>query len=987
MPDSKVKRVLILEDNQDDADLMIYYLNKSGQLFQSKVIKEKNEFKKIIEEDTFDVIVSDYNLIGFNAQEALEIANEHNYNVPFIICSDAIGEHLAIKLLKDGIRDILEKKNMQKLPNVISREIESHELLEQKKKAEETLRSTLESLEYKIEERTKELQAAYKDIKDSEERYHRILSSIHDIVYSVDIKSKEFVYLSPAFERILGYTWDDIKTMGGREKFLSSIIQKNKFSEQLDFLLEISKKHSDTNRIWVAWFKCKDGSLVCLEDKWTPYYENGTLVRTDGILRNITDRVLTEANLKVSEDRINSVYLLKQLATFEEEDIYNFALSEICRLTQSSISFFYKVDKKELGMVVLSQGGPEEFDQESEKIFKDNMLRYVSQFASIKEPKIDNTDHIIPVNSKKIVLSNILAVPIVENGEVKAVTGIANKFEEYNDSDVLEVDLYLNEMWKLIIHKKSEEKLRKLSAVVEQSPVAIAIADLLSVTEYVNPKYTEMTGFTIDEVVGKTLFNNDENIIDGTKYLEIMEALADKRGWKGELQNYKKNYEIYWESVTITPLKNSMAETTHYIMIKEDITERKNVQQQLDNERDEQRTALSLIAEGVIKTDTNNVVLNCNKTVEDIFGYSNEELFGININDFFEKIELRQEKENVYSKHNNSPMVFEKILESKKSGRFRGISKNKGNKIIIIDFTYLKDKNNENLGKIYIIKDLTDIILMEQQINLSQKLESIGSLAAGIAHEINTPLQFVGDNNRFLQESTVLICETIEDYLNICNGNSHPENMIKRIPEVVAEELIYIKSEIPKAIHQSLEGIERVSKIVRAMKDFAHPGGSMKNESDLNHNIEVTVNISRNKWKYVADIQLDLDPSLPKVNCYIDEVNQVILNLIVNSAHAIEEKNIGTGREKGVIGIKTRLEGDNALIMINDDGIGIPREYIDRIYDPFFTTKEIGKGTGQGLAISHDIITKKHNGKIIVESEPGLGSTFSVYLPIEGEQK
>jgi len=189
---------------------------------------------------------------------------------------------------------------------------------------------------------------------------------------------------------------------------------------------------------------------------------------------------------------------------------------------------------------------------------------------------------------------------------------------------------------------------------------------------------------------------------------------------------------------------------------------------------------------------------------------------------------------------------------------------------------------------------------------------------------------------------------------------------------------------VPKAIRQTLDGVARVATIVNAMKYFSHPGDEAKTPADLNKAIESTLIVSRNEWKYLAELETDLDPGLPLVPCLQGEVNQAILNLVVNAAHAIEESRGGrtTGR-LGRIRVETRQVGREVRISVSDDGMGIPPGIRDRIFAPFFTTKAVGKGTGQGLAIVHAVVVEKHGGRITVESEPGTGTTFNLFLPLE----
>ena len=193
-------------------------------------------------------------------------------------------------------------------------------------------------------------------------------------------------------------------------------------------------------------------------------------------------------------------------------------------------------------------------------------------------------------------------------------------------------------------------------------------------------------------------------------------------------------------------------------------------------------------------------------------------------------------------------------------------------------------------------------------------------------------------------------------------------------------DLEYLEAEIPKAISESLDGISRVSEIVNAMKEFSHPGAQSKTNIDLNHAIQTTLTVARNEWKYNAEMEVDLSANLPLVPCLPGEMNQVFLNLIVNAAHAIEEKFSGKGT--GRIKIKTQQEGNWVIIRISDNGNGIPENIRNKIFDPFFTTKKVGKGSGQGLAIAHSVIVNKHQGELNFESEVGKGTTFIIKLPI-----
>ena len=284
-------------------------------------------------------------------------------------------------------------------------------------------------------------------------------------------------------------------------------------------------------------------------------------------------------------------------------------------------------------------------------------------------------------------------------------------------------------------------------------------------------------------------------------------------------------------------------------------------------------------------------------------------------------------------------------------------------------------------------KALHDLQLTQTRLLQAQKLESVGQLAAGIAHEINTPAQFISSNITFLEEAFVDVKHLIDTFLKVLRTIAQGSAIIEtgREAEKLLEELDwdYLEQEIPTAIQQSKEGIKRVATIVKAMKEFSHPGSKEKAFYDLNKILETTITVASNEWKYCAEIVTHFDANLPKVFCLADEIGQVFLNILVNASHAIASKNPNSS-EKGKITISTsRLDQEHVEICIEDTGIGIPEDIRARVFDPFFTTKIVGKGTGQGLAISHDVIENKHNGTLSLTSETGKGTVFTIQIPLQ----
>lgn len=278
---------------------------------------------------------------------------------------------------------------------------------------------------------------------------------------------------------------------------------------------------------------------------------------------------------------------------------------------------------------------------------------------------------------------------------------------------------------------------------------------------------------------------------------------------------------------------------------------------------------------------------------------------------------------------------------------------------------------------------------MELELRQAQKLESVGRLASGIAHEINSPVQFVSHSCTFLDEASQGLIELVlarrVAVEKLVRGELTVPQLVEQLR--VADERADIDdliTSMPEASKLVLGGLERVTAIVRAMKEFAYADQPHQTPSDLNRAIQNTLTVTNNEYKYVADTQLTLG-TLPPVMCHVGEINQAIVNIVVNAAHAIEDAHRGTSK-RGSIAISTFVEGTDAVISIADNGCGIPNEIVEKIYDPFFTTKEIGRGSGQGLAIARAVIVEKHHGRLDVTSKVGIGTTFTIRLPIDGLQ-
>lgn len=393
---------------------------------------------------------------------------------------------------------------------------------------------------------------------------------------------------------------------------------------------------------------------------------------------------------------------------------------------------------------------------------------------------------------------------------------------------------------------------------------------------------------------------------------------------------------------------------------------------------EENKQLLSAISSILIGISINDRITHWNETAEIVFGIPIDQAIG---KSFFEcdiKWDWERIKEGI-------TICLGKSQKTRLDD-IRYIRKDRTAGELGITLTPILGKDNQKAGLLLVGSDISERKLMERQLLQIQKLKSIGELATGIAHEINTPTQYVGSNIRFIQAqigSIQRIWQRLDPLIKaIKQGKIEPE-IISSLEGIVKEtDFDYLIKEVPLALQQSLEGIEHITEIVSAMNEFSHPGYGEKTLTDINHIIESTILVARNEWKYVAEMEVDLDPDLPHVQAFPGELIQAILNLLVNAADAIADV-VGDGSQgRGKIVVNTRLDRDWVEIRVKDDGIGIPDEIQDLVFDPFFTTKDVGKGSGQGLSITYNIIVERHGGSIDFKSEYCKGTTFIIRLPV-----
>ncbi|MFC1783117.1 ATP-binding protein [Planctomycetota bacterium] len=527
--------------------------------------------------------------------------------------------------------------------------------------------------------------------------------------------------------------------------------------------------------------------------------------------------------------------------------------------------------------------------------------------------------------------------------------------------------------------KKTEEKLRESenekTLVLDNTSEIIAYHDTNHNLQWANKAYLKATGLSLQELKGQKCYLawGLDRLCNNCPVTKAVEA-----GEPQEAELTPQNQEHWppnqgsWISKA-APVRDSTGSIIGAIEIAYDITERKQTEEEIKSLKQQMEYILGATKTGLDIIDSQFNIKYIDPEWKKVYG----DTTGRKCYEYFmDRDEVCPGCGIVKALETKSITVTEEILVKENHRPTQATT-----------IPFQNDEGEWLAARVNV--DMTEHRKMEVQMRQVEKMQSIGQLASGIAHEINTPTQYIGDNINFLQESFKDILRLLSEYEQMRKQAEYgtvDSELLYNIQDAMKEiDMGYLTEEIPKAVQASLEGVGNVARIVQAMKEFAHPGASEKTAADINQAIESTITVTRSRWKYIADLETDLDPELPPVHCLIDELNQVMLNLIVNAADAITDK-LGEGSEnKGMISISTRRDAEWAEIRVADNGSGIPEKIRERILDPFFTTKEIGKGSGHGLAIAYSIIVNKHGGTLIFETEMGEGTTFIIRLPIEAD--
>ncbi len=528
------------------------------------------------------------------------------------------------------------------------------------------------------------------------------------------------------------------------------------------------------------------------------------------------------------------------------------------------------------------------------------------------------------------------------------------------------------------------DQLQRLDLTISGAGLGVWDWNLHAGSVRFNSLFARILGYSTDELVPTRKFW--ESLIHPEDQTEAQQRLDAHM--RGSTPDYRCEYRLRskqgrWQWVQVCGRiveRDVNGNPVRMAGVHVDIAKLKEMESQLRASESKMRMIFDAALDAVFSLDEKGIITDWNLQASNIFGYERREAIGKWIKD------VLFADQDIVKTHSWDCFQSEFKASTDLGRRFETYVANKAGRILTVEVAITSIQHNGEHAFSVFMKDITQQKQLESQVAQTQRLESIGQLASGVAHEINTPVQFVNDSVYFVREGVqdlFRFVDQLQALITECQEGKPVTDLVADAKEAESDaDLEYLSDQIPKALDRSIEGLSRVAEIVRSMKEFAHQGTGQMNAVDLNHSLMSTLIVAKNEYKYVADIETDLG-DIPEVICLGAEMNQVFLNLVVNAAHAVADVVQDSGR-RGIIRITTKQVEDKVEISISDTGGGIPEKIRDRIFEPFFTTKGVGIGSGQGLTLAHNVVVKKHGGELKYHTEVGRGTTFYIRLPIDG---
>ncbi|MBU2549551.1 MAG: PAS domain S-box protein [Proteobacteria bacterium] len=934
-----------------------------------------SEAREKLKADPVRLILSDVNMPGESGLELLEYVRTAHPDTAVVMMSVMDDPEVARAALDLGAYGYMTKP------------FESNELLIQvtnalrRRDLEIESRTHAEKLEALVASRTAAL-------LESEKRYRTLIEKMTEGIAAID-ESGRFNYANDRFCQMISYARNDLL---GRP-----LIEFVHEEDREKWFGQFERRRQGREASYELSWRTRDGGrLYTIVSPTGHFDEQGRFLGSFAVITDITDRKKVEEDLRREYQKSTALAETssKLISAASLESISETIMDQALRLTNSRFGFVAYIDP-ETGYMVAPTMTQDIWDvcqvQGKSPVFKEfsGLWGWVlehKQAMLCNAPSSDARSGGTPAGH--IPIDRFIGAPAVIGPDLVGLVAVANAPADYSDQDMAAIQPLAVLYGVAIQRKRQEEQLlenqRRLRTVMDSIDAGIMIVDAetYEIIE-VNPTAARMIGADKEQIEGLSCWEfMCPGKVNCCPMRDARNLGDDSIGMHQLIDNsdricYTADGREFPIIKTVVPV--TLAGRRCFLETFIDNSTRKQVEDDLRASEERYRMLVETMREGIIIMTPNQRLGFFNNRYAEMLGYTREE---------FEKTSLRHVLDP------DSLAIMREQFQRRRAGINEpyelALTKKDGDKIIAMFHPVsLFGPDGRFEGSLSVVVDITTQKRMERQLLQAQKLESIGQLAAGVAHEINTPTQYIHSNVEFLQEAFTTLLDTVRDMNGIMeavqSGKSTDDLVRSCLNKMEKAGLDFITEEVPDALAGSLDGVRRISRIVDSMKYFSHPGDKQKKQIDVNDAVRNAVTVSTSEWKYSAEVETDLDPNLPLLPCYAAEFSQVLLNLIINAAHAIGDAIGPNPAGKGGIAVRTGQDDGWIEIRISDTGSGIPEEIRSRIFDPFFTTKDVGRGTGQGLAIAHSVIVEKHGGTITFETEVGRGTTFILRLPLETE--
>ena len=752
----------------------------------------------------------------------------------------------------------------------------------------------------------------------------------------------------------------------------------------------------------------KDGrSIICSWYCMPVVGKDGKPAGAAAFCLDVTETRKVEETMRMDEARLESLF---KIAGYRAETIKGFldyGLDEAIGLTLSRIGyiFFYDEAKERFTLNAWSRNAMEECAiRDPDEVYELSRTGLWGEVVRQRRPVLVN-DFEGPHPLKRgypeghVKIYRYLSVPVFSGNSIVAVVGVANKESDYDQSDVRQLTLLMDSIWKFAELRRADEKIKKAAA--EWRTTFDSINDLITVMDRdfrivrANRALSSYLGMQSGAIPGRHCFELMHHREDPVHFCPLTRMYETKR--REETEAYFES-DDRWVNISVDPVLDDEKNVVGAIHVVKDITDRKKVEKALRESEKRYRGLFEHANEAIFVTH-DSLIVDCNAKTVEMLGCATGEILGRSVHDFSPTVQpdgsqsrecLAERMESASSGNAQSfEWRFRRVDGSLLDGdaglsgivfkyqvfvlfTVRDITRRKQAEELVNKMMSELEAKNRELENTYAALTASQRHLIQQE-----KMASIGQLAAGVAHEINNPVGFIMSNINTMGKFVDRLYQFIDvqaEALRVLSKHGEEAGRLAKEVEEKAHHLKidYILGDMKNIVQESLDGTNRVKRIVQDLKSFSRLDEAEQKLGDINGGLESTINVVWNELKYKAVVNKEYG-RIPLTKCNLGQLNQVFMNLLVNAAQAIEQQ--------GTITVKTGQTDGSIVVSISDTGCGIPEDKIDRIFEPFFTTKEIGKGTGLGLSIAYDIV-KKHGGAISVTSETGRGTTFTVSIPV-----